>query len=139
MTLGPQFNEHRKLYHGTDAVIPKGGTLEPGANVGTMGKGAYATTSMDQAADAAHDKLIHGDTLSDKPHQMPLFSPIYEVEPKTPESDFKEWNERDVNRDQGAAWRRYVPSSTSPEHVVDPEGMTVKGVAGHVSWDKKRI
>lgn len=139
MALGPQFNEYQKLYHGTTAAIEDGGVINP-SKEGVMGKGAYATTSKEGAGEETAKSVNRHNSLGGSQEQQSLFSFVYEVEPVTPESDFTWWGEGGRDNTPGGrtaenpVWaRKSHPYQTSDktEHVVDPKGMVVKGVADY--------
>lgn len=69
-------NLNPKLFHGTARVFNSGDIIEPTEGPGHLGKLAYATTDINQAASVAKTKAA-----SLKPgEQGVLFAPIYEVE-----------------------------------------------------------
>lgn len=69
-------NLNQKLFHGTSKVLNSGDVIHPTEGSGHIGKVAYATTEINQAAHVAKTKA----TSLKSGEQGMLFAPIYEVE-----------------------------------------------------------
>jgi hypothetical protein len=112
-----------KLFHGTNAWIPIGGTINPGRRDAFYPDtpGAYATSNLTRAkafSREAEESAILQNSANKVPHQLTLFHPVYEVEHLTEHSDPDE-----TIQSFGAPFFR------------DPKGFRIKGIADYEYTD----
>lgn len=77
---------NKDLFHGTSALLPIGGVLEPNAPE-DEGGAAYATPDIDTARKYARRRALHQGTL---------FGTVYRVQPKSAEpqvNDYEQFTE----------------------------------------------
>lgn len=104
-------SEHlnKDLFHGTNALLPIGGTLEPNAPE-DEGGGAYATPDIETARSYAKRRSMGRGTL---------FGNVYRVSPKSAEPQVNEYE--------------------AFTEVVDPKGMDIlELVESHVNPNLRR-
>jgi hypothetical protein len=99
------------LFHGTGGEI-HGGVVKPGAELGVMGRGAYATTALKEAEHyAGYRATIEGR----------LFGTVYEVSPVS---------------DNPNVYEGYGHEYGDSAMVVDDKGLKVnKAVSYPINWD----
>ena len=86
---------NKDLFHGTSALLPVGGVIEPSAPV-DQGGAAYATPDIDAARGYARNRAMIQGTL---------FGTVYRVKPQSAEAQVKEYEHL--------------------TEVVDPKGMDI--------------